>query len=120
MQREIKFRGKSIIAFDNVKIGDWVIGYLNVISGITLINRIEVDSETVGQYTGLKDKNGVEIYEGDEVNCKIYGITGELSYETTNEVIFTGGEFGIKDGDSVINMSYNEVEVIGNIHDDKK
>ena len=74
MNREIKFRGKRI---DN---GEWVYGYLadedyiNDINSIDL-SSIEVDRDTIGQFTGLFDKNGKEIYEGDILgaNGKIIG-----------------------------------------------
>ena len=68
MNREIKFRGKRI---DN---GEWVIGLLvkmwgewHIIDWNDENIAYPIKTDTVGQYTGLKDKNGKEIYEGDRI-----------------------------------------------------
>ena len=96
--REIKFRGKSIIT------GEWLFGdliqakdtnrYAIVPQAHGWVNYevYEVIPETVGQFTGLKDFNGVEIYENDII--KITHINGGEEVEgIINVVRYKSGQF---------------------------
>lgn len=118
MNREIKFRGRLV----NSK--EWTEGNLCIrVDGNYIITPDEtvlgkygkVDKETVGQYTGLHDKNGKEIYEGDIVKIKYRD-------EDIGKVIYEHNGFSI----DVTNMNKaygrvsfvnNFMEVIGNIYD---
>ena len=135
--REILFRGKT----DD---GEWVYGsfcmdareQFNGLCGVDGFIRLydkakgkmqtyEVDRETVGQYTGMKDKNGKRIFDGDIVAQNWYDYD-EPRDDSFGKVVFCEYDcsFSVmdvnKDGFMPLGRcgSYHwEVEVIGNIHD---
>lgn len=114
MNRKIKFRGKSVI------VNEWMYGLVSP-NGRTYILvcenngnttwMCEIEPNTVGQFTGLHDANGKEIYEGD--------ILREAGKDVFVEVVYDAPQFCYKDnhfGYKFLNHPEN-FEVVGNIHD---
>jgi uncharacterized phage protein (TIGR01671 family) len=144
--REILFRGKRVDSGEWIKghyikathhwhkhgiHEDWIVTGASQNGGwFNIHNRHAVVSETIGQYTGLTDKNGKKIFEGDIFSEEDDEIIGVVVFENGAFKIKWYGittvlyEYGYDDGDwdeietESFDMFYvDKMEVIGNIHD---
>lgn len=124
--REILFRGKEIDA------GEWVYGSLLYSGSEDQYYIVEndgeelsypVSKETIGQYTGLCDKNGTKIFEGDIVGCfcntqifqvKWCDVRGGYFLD---DVVMSGGS---EPTPECLGNLVDTIEVIGNIFDNRE
>lgn len=117
--RTIKFRGRDR------KTGKWFYGnlYDKDTLGRTHIcttqsGSLDVIPETVGQFTGLYDKNGKEIYEGDVLKYKYKEIYRTVYWDNNRGAYFTKRTLGHVEPLCSLNLDHHEI--VGNLFDEEE
>ena len=129
--REIEFRGKT-------PEGKWIYGGISITNDRAWIDQgfigrewfgdTFVDKDTIGQYTGIKDENDIEIYEGDIIKFSYDAFIGNFdTFTAKGIVVFEDGAFfvnclenerNIKDEQFLLyEINIDAIEIIGNIWD---
>ena len=139
MTREILFRGKRV---DN---GEWVEGYYSPVNipitgnmghfiNVGGYRAVEIDPETVSQFTGLTDKNGRKIFEGDIIRwhdnteLSVGGQIAEVCFgkyrdaDSAFDDVYAIGFYLRTSGGECVTICWldeykNDFDIIGNIHD---
>jgi len=120
------FRGKRI---DN---GEWVYGYYKAFINLNekicayinvscdehgIFNQFEIDPKTIGQWSGLKDKNGTKIFEGDVLTTDYKRRTSKVLEPVKLE---NGGFNPFAVAGWECTPHWKDCEIIGDIHDNRK
>jgi len=117
--RKIKFR-----AWDGEKMlyrGFGLFKHQNDGTYHAYINQTMINELILMQYTGLKDKNGKEIYEGDRVSCKYKGEHKACDNED-EPIVYKGTQFTVEYSTQALSTHIEiggEFEIIGNIYEEQ-